>query len=250
MNTLNEFISNVKAGMAKPQFFAVQLTLPDALDRVFRSHMRKIILFCDQTQIPGVSFSTSQVRSYGEFKEVPYEKLFEPVNLSFYVDSDMIVKKLFDTWAELVQDPTTRDFNYPKYYMSKMVDIIVSDAKDNQKYKVTLHDVFPKAIAPIQLDYASKDIMKVSVTLSYKYATTVLLQSTTSNEQSFSAATQMMPNYAYGYTGITQVPLDYFSDFSGFQSLNAFNDFSLGGVKSLTTNENVGEITGFGGIFT
>lgn len=249
MNTLNEFIGNVKAGMAKPQCFAVQLNLPDALDRVFRSDMRKVVLFCEQAQLPGISFSTNQVRSYGEFKEVPYEKLFEPVNLSFYVDSDMIVKKIFDTWVELIQDPVTRDFNYPKQYTSSMIDIIVSDIQDKQKYKVTLYNVFPKSIAPIQLDYAAKDVMKLSVTLSYQYAVTTLLQSTDSNQASFAGADQMMGNYSYGFSNVTQVPLNYFSDFSGFQSMNQFTDFSEGGVKSLLSAENIGEQTGFGGIF-
>lgn len=248
---LNQFISEVKNGMAKTQFFTTQLTLPSALTKLepIRSNMNKIILFCDQAQLPGLSFSTAQVRSYGEFKEVPYEKLFEPVTLSFYVDADMVVKKLFDEWMGLVQNPNTRDFNWPNTYLTDSIDIIVSDAKDQDRYKVTLRKAYPKAVAPVQLDYAGKDVMKLSVTFSYQYATMVQLAATNlSGDNAITAIANQMPNYNYGFAGLTEIPMNYFNDFTGFQDSYQYADLTSG-VKSLTTFENVGEITGFGGIF-
>lgn len=250
MTTLTDFISSVKAGVAKPQYFATQLTLPSDLDGAFRQHMPKIILFCDQAQIPGISFSTAQVRSYGEFKEVPYEKLFEQVTLSFYIDSDMIVRKLFDSWVGLIQNPTTREFNYPKYYISDKIDIIVNDAQSQDRYKVTLHRAYPKAISPIQLDYAAKDVMKMQVTLSYQYCTTeTLAKYTVEGDNPLTALTTQMPNYAYGFESLTAIPVDYFNDFSRFQQEYQNADFSYGGVRNALSQENIGEITGFGNIF-
>ena len=249
MTKLNEFIAEVKGGMAKTHFFTTQLTLPASLNNFepIRSNIQKIILFCDQAQLPGISFGTNPVRSYGEFKEVPYEKLFEPVTLSFYVDVEMVVKKLFDEWMALVQNPNTRDFNYPSTYMTDAIDIIVSDSQEKDRYKVTLHKVYPKAVAPIQLDYASKDVMKMQVTFSYQYATmTQLAASNNGTEDLINSLSAQMPSYNYGYAGLTQIPLNYFNDFTGFQS--SYSDFTSG-VKSLTTFENVGEATGFGGIF-
>jgi len=250
MNKLNEFISEVKSGMAKTQFFTTQLKLPAALNNFepIRSNMNKIILFCEQAQLPGLSFGTAQVRSYGEFKEVPYEKLFEPVTLSFYVDAEMVVKKLFDEWIGLVQDPKTRDFNYPSVYLTDTIDIIVSDIQDKDRYKVTLNKAYPKSVAPIQLDYAGKDVMKMQVTFTYQYATmTQLASSNTGKEDSIGSLATQMPNYNYGYAGLTEIPINYFNDFTGFQS--SYADLTSG-VKSLTSFENIGEITGFGGIFT
>lgn len=146
MSKLNEFISEVKGGMAKSHHFAVQLTLPSAISNLepIKSNMNKIILFCDQAQLPGVSYSTNPVRSYGEVKEVPYEKLFEQVNLSFYVDADLTVKKLFDEWIALVQDPVTRDFNYPSKYISDSINILIYDNQNQERYRVALNKVFPK----------------------------------------------------------------------------------------------------------
>jgi hypothetical protein len=248
MSKLNQFIAEVKGGMAKTQFFTTRLTLPASLNNFepIRSSMNKIILFCDQAQLPGLSFGTTQVRSYGEFKEVPYEKLFEPVTLSFYVDAEMVVKKLFDEWIGLIQDPKTRDFNYPSTYMTDSIDIIVSDAQDKDRYKVTLNKAYPKSVAPIQLDYAGKEVMKMQVTFTYQYATmTQLASANNGNEDLITSLNAQMPSYNYGYAGLTQIPINYFNDFTGFQS--SYQDFTSG--KSLTSFENVGEITGFGGIF-
>lgn len=252
MTKLNDFIAQIKAGVAKQTHFTVQLTLPESIANLggIKENISKIILFCDQAQLPGISFSSAQVRSYGEFKEVPYEKLYEPINLSFYVDKDLQVKKLFDTWVELIQSPNTRDFNWPKNYLTNKIDIIVQDTENNNRYKVSLYNVYPKAVAPIQLDYSGKDVMKLQVTLSYQYALSTQLgvSAGVSQDQEFGLNPQM-PSYNYGWETLTEVPKNYFDDFAGFQQSTANWDFSFEGAKSYTSLENIGEVTGFGGIF-
>lgn len=247
MSTLKDFIAQVRNGMAKSSHFIVQLTLPEELIGTESVNMNKIIMFCDQAQLPGISFGTNPVRSYGEVKEVPYEKLYEPVNLSFYVDSDMIVKRLFDKWMALVQDPQTRDFNYPKRYMTNSIDIIVENTQGENIYKCTLHNCYPKAVAPIQLDYAAKDVMKLSVNLSYQYATMQQLGVTSRINTTNKQVDAQMANYNYGIETFTEIPSNYFTDFNSFQT--QFQDLSFGGVKSFSSFEDVGVRTGFGGIF-
>lgn len=247
MSKLNEFISNVKMGMAKTSFFTVQLTLPTALNNYepAKSNMNKIILFCEQAQIPGISFSTNQVRSYGEFREIPYEKLYEPVQLSFYVDADMNVKKLFDSWIDLVQNTTTRDFNYPNQYTTDKIDIIVQDSMDAPKYTVSLNKAYPKTIAPIQLDYNSKDIMKMQVTMVYQYAKVSQVYSPQTQQMaSMIGVNQFINNGGDSYT----IPDAYFNNFDEFQGQFQNVDFSYG-VKSITSIENMNEDLGLGGIF-
>lgn len=171
MAKISEFVGLVRdGGLAVPSHFTVVLNLPERL--LFSPYVekkKKIITFCDKTQLPGLSFTSSQVRSYGEFKEVPYEKIYEPITLSFYIDNDMVIKNLFDDWMDLVQSKNTRDFNWPSEYLSDSITIYVEDAEGQTNYTVSLHDCYPKSIAPIELDYASKDIMRMNVTISYKY---------------------------------------------------------------------------------
>jgi len=249
MSGLNEFIANVKQGMARANHFTVELLLPEKLIKLspIREKLPVIQMFCDQTQIPGVSFGTSQVRSYGEFKEVPYEKLWEPITMNFYVDKELYVKDLFDKWIDLVQDPYSRSFSYPNDYVSSAMNIITEDIESKARYKTTLYRCYPKSIAPIQLDYSSKDVMKLQVTFAYQYAINgQSLQQGDSNGTAEPIARQL-PNYNYGYPADTVIPENYFTDFNAFQE--QFYDFSLDGVRTIDSVENIGEFTGFGGIF-
>lgn len=249
MTKLADFIAQVRNGVAKSTHFTVQLNIPQALNGLepIKSNMNKIILFCDQAQIPGISFGTNQIRSYGEFKEVPYEKLFEPVTLSFYVDSNLIVKKLFDEWISLIQNKETRDFNYPNVYITDKIDIIVENTQGESVYKVSLNKCYPKAVAPIQLDYAAKDVMKMNVTIAYQFATMQQLNRSVNVSNGSPLIDTQMGEYNYGYESFAQIPNNYFNNFASFQ--NQYSDFSIDGVKSLRSYEDIGARTGFGGIF-
>lgn len=249
MSTLNDFISQVKQGMAKPNHFVVQLNLPSALTNIQSVNMDKVILFCDQAQLPGISFGTTPVRSYGEVREVPYEKLYEGVNLSFYVDANMTVKSLFDDWIALIQNPITRDFNFPTTYVTDTIKIIVENSQGESVYLCTLHECYPKAVAPIQLDYSAKDVMKMNVSMTYKYATTAQLSKTTSVDIGNSQIGNFMEQFNYGFESLAEIPNNYFNDFSGFQDQFKDFDLSFGDAKSVSSFENIGVKTGFGGLF-
>lgn len=269
MSKLNEFIAGVRSGMAKNAHFEVELNLPPALTNLepLKSNMRKVLLFCDQAPLPGYSFGSNQVRSYGEFREVPYEKLYEQVQLSFYVDADMHVKALFDRWAELIQSPVTRDFSYYNNYTTDQIRIFVKDTLDNARYMCVLNKAYPKIIAPIQMDYASKDVMKLQVTFTYEFATFVQLGVSNSNTEMFvpMSTNQSIGNYNYGYPSqqvynnlqnvqndlnrVSQIPNDYFNNFAAYQNQVLNQDLTIGGVKTSVSLEDIGVKTGFGGIF-
>lgn len=176
MATLNDFISNTKEGLAKPSHFSVMMSLPSsmAIENLFKAKLAKVMLFCDQAALPGIGYATNQVRSFGEFTEAPYEKLYEPISLNFYVDTKMIVKYMFDIWIDKIQDTQTRISGWPKKYKTR-IDIFTYDLQNKQQYRVRLNEAYPKVVMPIQLDYANKDIMKMEVQFSYKYVTTTLV---------------------------------------------------------------------------
>lgn len=266
MSNLNQFISAVRSGMARNTHFEVELTLPPALSNSepLKSNMRKILLFCDQAPLPGYSFGSAQVRSYGEFREVPYEKLYEQVQLSFYVDVDMHVKAVFDRWAELIQDPTTRDFSYYSNYTTDSIRIFVKDAQDNSRYVCVLNKAYPKAIAPIQLDYSSKEVMKLQITFAYEFATFAQLGKGSESNSDFITPrfNQSIGSYNYGYDvkQFAEIPNQYFNNFQAYQDkyINELNSYesqilnqelNIGGVKTNISLEDVGVKTGFGGIF-
>lgn len=221
MSTLSDFISGVREGLSRTNHFSVLLTPPSSLanDNIISPKMTKILLFCEQAQLPGVSFSTSQVRSFGEFKEVPYEKLYEPITLNFLADSNLTVKVLFDKWVNLIQDTSTRMYSYPDEYMTDNIKIFVHDVQNQKKYCVTLYECYPKAVTPIQLDYNNKEIMRVQVQIVYKYFTT---EQITNGQTNTSVIAQNEPRSLmdYGYKAAESIiPATYFSAFDSFQDV-------------------------------
>lgn len=165
---IKDFISQVKSqGLARSSRYAVFFTPPAGVDP---TSLRTALLFCDQIQLPGVNFATVQNRTFGEFRETPYEKLYDNLSMSFYLDSGMKVKTMFDRWVDKIQDPVSRNFNYYNEYTTNM-NIEVQDLQNKTRYQMTLWECYPKNIGSIQLDYASKDVMKLPITMQYKYWT-------------------------------------------------------------------------------
>lgn len=165
MAKLNDFISQVKTkGLARTNRYVVYFGLPWETD----SALRDVLLFCDQVQIPGTNFNTADMRTFGEIRKAPYERLYEDVNMSFYVDKEMKNKLIFDYWLNQIQDPWTRSFNYYDNYVTDIV-IEVQDLKNQSRYGIKLFEAFPKSIGAVQLDYAGKEVMKLSVNFAYKY---------------------------------------------------------------------------------
>lgn len=176
---LSTFISEIKkTGLSRNNRYKVTLTPPYS---VSSDSLQTILLYCDQAQLPGITLSTSQNRSFGEFREVPYEKLFDNCQLSFMVDTKLSVKRLFDDWVSSIQSPVSRKFNYYKNYTTDL-KIEVQDLMDMTRYNVTLYECYPKTVSSIQLDYASKDIMKVTVTMQYKHWMSSSTEQLNSNE--------------------------------------------------------------------
>lgn len=195
-NRNRDFISEIKTiGLARTNRFTVNLTPPASNPAT----TRRVMLFCETASLPGLNYATTQNRSFGEFREVPYDKLFENITLRFHVDKNMEVKKLFDNWMHMIQNPITRTFNYYNEYTTDMV-VEVQDLQDLSTYQVQLYEVYPKSIGSVSLDAEAKDTMRMDVSFQYKYWMSNGIQETLSGQK------------------LTTDQVDkYYKDFSGFQ---------------------------------
>jgi hypothetical protein len=164
-NRQKDFIAEIKTqGLARMNRFLVSLTPPNSDPAA----VRKTMLFCEKASLPGISYATTQNRSFGESRETPYDKLFEPVTLTFHVDRHMTVKKIFDDWGAYIQNPVDRSFQWYRNYITDL-KIHIQDLEDKTTYEVVLYEAYPKTIGAIQLDAEGKDTMRVDVTFQYKY---------------------------------------------------------------------------------
>lgn len=161
--SLNDFISEIKrGGLARQNRFTVDVGGTNT------TNGRIVQLFCEQAVLPSLSISSVGVKSYGESREVVYDRNFESITLTFLVDKNMEVKTYFDKWINTVIDPDTRNPGYYKDYIRNM-SIAIQDTKDNDTYIVKLYEAYPKTISAVTLDYNSKDVMRIQVTFNYKY---------------------------------------------------------------------------------
>lgn len=168
--TLRQFIGTVKQGLARTSHFNVSFPRPKCVDpNLFNDQViQHVHLFCEQTQLPSLNISTTPIRTWGETREMPYDRMFDPVNLTFYVDKEMKVKLFFDQWISSIQDFQTRHITYYDDYTVQM-DIQVFDVAENSRYQVSLMEAYPKTISAIEMNYGGKDVMRVQVTMAYRY---------------------------------------------------------------------------------
>lgn len=232
MSTLNEFISQVKSeGLMTTNRYSVEFNLPSKIG-LFPG-LQRILLHSESIILPGINISTQPSRSFGEVREMPYEKTFEPVQMTFLVDNSMAVKMLFDTWiSNSMQNMTTRKFNYYKEYTTDM-HINVFDKTDLQRYKVSLYECYPKNLASIQLDNNAKgEPMRVIVSMTYRHWDSEMMDSSPSEGGEEDITSQ-------------EVPDTYYTNFNQYQS--EFNSFE-NSRNSLYTAET--QTTGDGSILT
>lgn len=228
--SLSEFIQTVKSdGLAISNTYFVTFRKPNLVSMGNANNIRTYCLFCDQTELPGLSYATTGIRTFGEIRETPYDKNSETINLSFYVDANLDVKHFFDRWVNSIMNVRSRTWNYYDDYIS---DVAITVMNKNKKsvYEVKLFECYPKAISPISINYANNEIMKITVTMQYKYWTSEQLGYVGSADLDVANAltSNILQNLPVTNTGGFSIPPNYFSNNQNFQE--SFLD-SFGKIK-------------------
>lgn len=225
-NNLQNFIAAAKGGIARVNRYTVGFGLPNLLQKDMFD-LRAIELFCESITMPSINIATVPMRTFGEQREMPYDRNFENVTATFYVDTNMSVKSFFDTWVNSVINPYSRTTSYYEDYTTDLL-ITVLNVQDRKVYQVGLYEVYPKSVGQIQLDNNAKDIMKINVNFAYKYHISNQLDSGT-NESSytnsfrsnklFSELNGEVPGDYYdgGNVFATSVPNEYTNSFTSYQ---------------------------------
>lgn len=202
MAKLQDFTSIIKKnGLMRTARYTVEMGRPEIMSRFNYSSIdaETIAILCDQVQVPGLNYSTTANLSYGETREIPYTRLYDNITMSFYVDNDMLTKKYFDDWLFSIQNPVTRTFNYYNQYTTDII-IKVEDLNNESPYAVKLFECYPKNISAISLDYSTRDVMKLSLTMAYKYWTSEFYSRNTYPVEYFNV---VQPEFQSISTGIT-----------------------------------------------
>jgi len=162
-NFLSEFHSD--NGYALPSRYEVVITSPAAGDA------RKVSMRCEALDLPGRALNTSiDSNMYGIAPEIVDGITFGgTLAMTFQSSSDLEEKVFFESWQEEAWDKGTWNVKYYRDYI-RDIDIYVLDVQDARRYGLRLRECFPKEIGPATLDAGpAGDIIKIPVTMQYKY---------------------------------------------------------------------------------
>ena len=162
-NFLSEFHSD--NGYALPSRYEVIIASPGAGDA------RKVSMRCESLDLPGRALNTSvDSNMYGIAPEIVDGITFGgTLAMTFQASSDLEEKVFFESWQEEAWDRGTWNVKYYRDYI-RDIDIYVLDVQDVRRYGLRLRECFPKEIGPASLDAGpAGDIIKIPVTMQYKY---------------------------------------------------------------------------------
>ena len=167
---LTSFLHSMRASFARPTLFIVDIPSPPGLgvENAMNPRQRVLNLNCYNAQIPGVSLATTD-KDIG-YRSVAYQKLYDDVLLSFYCRDDFSELKFMQDWINLISSPVSNRFEYYDQYVSD-IDIINISRTSKKTLRTTLYEAYPKKVDPMQLDYGSNDIMRMTVNFTYRHFT-------------------------------------------------------------------------------
>jgi len=146
-------------------------------------------LYCEAAQMPALNIDTKLNKVYGPGREMPYGRSYTPVNFSFYVDRDYIIKRFFDTWQNSIFDRRTGHVNFYNEYTTQ-VHILALDSTEGERgptgydeagtgavstggdirarYQCTLIEAYPKTVAEVAYTAAGQDVVRLNVSMQYR----------------------------------------------------------------------------------
>lgn len=159
----------------------------------------KVGLLCTQAELPGTQYDVTQVFGdrQGLLEMFPTRRVYPPLNLTFYVDSNHVVIKMFELWMNYInpintlsrRDNTYTRMRYPDTYKDfiKIIKFEKDTGLDNKfmaknglgkgnvdefRYKSSMINyefvnAWPINMSQIPVSYGTSNVLKVSVTFQY-----------------------------------------------------------------------------------
>lgn len=153
-----------------------------SFDRVFAGE--ELGIYCNEASLPGNSFATTEMNTDfpGVSQKFPYRKIYNDLQLTFYVDSSYNVIKFFESWMSYIASPYglgqpiyetsgqrgSFRFNYPDNYKCNIfIAKFNKDSSINNKIAYRFVNAFPIDITSMPVSYESSDILKCTISFAY-----------------------------------------------------------------------------------
>lgn len=184
--TLDDFKANVAADFARPNLFQVDLAFPSGI--INNASLVELGKFTVRAaNLPASQIGVIEVPFRGRALKIAGDRTFEPWTITIQNDSKFILRSAFELWASSVQ-AYNENFTSAAglgdaddatgYFADMTVHQLARDIKDGEKPKILksyrFYNVFPSAIAAIDLDFGNNDaIEEFTVELQTQYWTPI-----------------------------------------------------------------------------
>jgi hypothetical protein len=170
---INDMITNLKGGGARPTLFQVEITSP------FDPGLRDILPFMAQaTTIPSSTITPIEVPYFGRKIKLAGDRTFDTWSVSILNDEDFQVRQYMERWHNFINslegNVNTTGSAAPRNYKSPSA-LVKQYGKSNADTPIRvyqLHNLFPVDISAINLNWDATDqIETFDVTFSYDWYT-------------------------------------------------------------------------------
>tara|TARA_B100000927_G_scaffold286507_1_gene278100 strand:+ start:31 stop:798 length:768 start_codon:yes stop_codon:yes gene_type:complete len=130
-------------------------------------------LLCSNAVLPGSALATADiVGNYaGVTERMAHTKIFNKINLEFYVDSEYKSLKFLEHWIEFIangsgEDQSRKDYffrmEYPDDYKTYQTKLIKFDRDYKQEMQYNFYGMFPQALNSIPVRYEGSEVLKAT----------------------------------------------------------------------------------------
>ena len=171
---LNDILSTFHSedgGYAVPNRFEVIIARPKGS----AAESRKVSMRCESINLPGRNLNSgTDSNIYGPTREVVNGVTYaDDINMTFQASSGLEERVFFEKWQAEAFDERSWNVGYYKNYIGT-IDIYIMNRQDERKYGIKLMEAFPKTIGAQELSQsANNELMKLAVTFSFRYWTTL-----------------------------------------------------------------------------
>ena len=186
--TLDDFKANVASDFARPNLFQVDLAFPAGI--INNAGLVELGKFTVRAaNLPASQIGVIEVPFRGRVLKIAGDRTFEPWTITVQNDSKFVLRSAFELWASSVQ-AYNENFTSAAglgdaddstgYFADMTVHQLARDVKDGDKPKILksyrFYNVFPSAIAAIDLDFGNNDaIEEFTVELQVQYWTPLVV---------------------------------------------------------------------------
>lgn len=162
---INRFISSLRGGgIIQPNRYEVIISPPASVLTLLNQRgapwdsyaASNLSIRVDSVELPGKVLSTLEHRTTQYFRKMPYQSIYNELDISFILSDNAYERHLLDSWQDVIHNRIQNDINYYENFTST-IQIRILNKSDGVTREVKLYESYPVSVSPIALDYSSND---------------------------------------------------------------------------------------------